>query len=507
MKKMFSKIIICTCFLIACFFVFNACNSDEKNIKNDGILLYEKGSVIGLTNYGKTLKEIEIPEKYDGMDINNIAEEAFKSCVNLEGIVIPNTITTIGSSAFSGCISLSEVVIPDNLTIINPYTFADCSSLTSIIIPDNVVSIGNNALYGCELLSEIIIGESVQFVGDSAFAYCSLVESIKLPDSLKNLGVYVFYQCANLKSVNFGSGIENITRDQLVGCKLENIIIGEGIKTIEQVAFNNNFYDSLKTLAIKGNNSTVLGRGMASSCILLTDVIIENGIIGNEAFKNCNNLNNLTLGNGVQSIGDSAFIGCRGLTEITITNNVQTIGSYSFAGCSNLLEVNFGSDLINFGSSAFYNCNKLEKVNINSIEVWCSYNFSDYFANPLYYAQHLYLNNEEIVSLIIPQTIAETKKWTFAGAYGIVCVSIPSTITNIDNDTFFVCPNLTTLVIDSPVIANSLTEELFQNYRLGYNVINILIKEGLTISNSTPLTNYYTKIETTNGYDSFVKKD
>ena len=55
--------------------------------------------------------------------------------------------------------------------------------------------------------------------------------------------------------------------------------------------------------------------------------------IGDEAFRRCSSLTEVTILNGVTSIGDEAFYGCSSLTEVTIPNSVTSIGKNAFYGC------------------------------------------------------------------------------------------------------------------------------------------------------------------------------
>ena len=75
----------------------------------------------------------------------------------------------------------------------------------------------------------------------------------------------------------------------------------------------------------------------------------------------------MTIGNSVTSIGEQAFRSCSSLTQVTIGNSVKSIGIYAFSDCSSLTQVTIGNSVKSFGNSAFYGCSKLTQVNWNAI--------------------------------------------------------------------------------------------------------------------------------------------
>lgn len=121
--------------------------------------------------------------------------------------------------------------------------------------------------------------------------------------------------------------------------------------------------------------------------VLVKSVVIGEGItsIGNNAFRNCSNLSNISISSTVKEIGNNAFDGCKSMpeinipygvtsignnafencilfTEIDVPGSVKTIGEKAFKNCKNLVKIRIPASLVSLGKNAFKNCRYIEKI-------------------------------------------------------------------------------------------------------------------------------------------------
>ena len=388
--------------------------------------------------------------------ITTIGRSAFYGWSSLTSITIPNSVTTIGAWAFYNCSSLTSITIPNSVTTIGRYAFYYCSSLTSITIPNSVTTIGDYAFYYCsslkgvyitdlekwckilfdtsesnplyyahnlyfnnQLVTNLVIPNSVTTIGNSAFGYCSSLTSITIPNSVTTIGGYAFEDCRGLKGV-YISDLEK-------WCK-----ISFGSNDANPLSYADNLYL---------NNQ------------LVTNLVIPNTIttIGKYAFYNCSSLTSITIPNSVTTIGDSAFRGCSGLTSIEIPNSVTTIGDYAFRGCSSLTSITIPNSVTTIGYSAFNGCSGLKGVYITDLEKWCKISFGFNDSNPLYCAHNLYLNNQLVTNLVIPNTITTIGKYAFYYCSSLTSITIPNSVTTIGDYAFSGCRGLTSITIPNSV--------------------------------------------------------
>ncbi|MBR5678070.1 MAG: leucine-rich repeat protein [Paludibacteraceae bacterium] len=141
------------------------------------------------------LTSITIPNS-----VTSIGENAFSGCTSLpveNNIryadtylveVVDDTLSTytikewtkwIGTNAFRFCIDLTSITIPNSVTSIGEYAFGRCTGLTSITIPNSVTNIGAGAFQYCYGLTNLcIIAEVPPSLESSAFYECSNLSNI-----------------------------------------------------------------------------------------------------------------------------------------------------------------------------------------------------------------------------------------------------------------------------------------------------------------------------------------
>lgn len=163
--------------------------------------------------------------------------------------------------------------------------------------------------------------------------------------------------------------------------------------------------------------------------------------IGKSAFRHCYSLPTQEVQKllvGCTSIGEAAFFEGRAITTLTIPNTVTTIGNQAFEACTALTEVTFtGTDadkvrLSSLGSKAFKDCYELvnfylqtETPNFTSMGDYC-------------FERCHKLSTTAVNSYILPRFQGTTiNQGVFrCCCTGLTAVTIPSTITTIQNKGF-----------------------------------------------------------------------
>ena len=257
---------------------------------------------------------------------------------SLYSLTIPSTVTSVGQDAFAGCGNLtvyknySQLQLPDFLITSSPnlkelvspiesfffLSLEDLSSITGLKsltvhslekfdnrMYDRVLSFANlqqNTLTYIDI--ESLSPYDDIYIPDKCFLDFTLLGTAKLPNKLESIGYRAFENCRMFQKVTIPASVTEIDDSAFDNCR------------------------SLNAVHFGGSTEEQSDDPAASQCALQR--------IGNWAFYNCHQLQELNIPEGVTEIGDAAFYGCTYLEDLVLPSSLQTIGDNCFSLCSKL---------------------------------------------------------------------------------------------------------------------------------------------------------------------------
>ncbi len=281
-------------------------------------------------------------------------------------------VKVIGPEAFSACYELKELTINPraSIEIICRGAFKDCRSLESFEIPATVQRIDSDVFSGCSALKEVIAGPGIGLIPAGLFNGCSALESFEIPESVQSIGANAFY-ASGLRSVSIPAAVMTIGNQAFAGCKsMTEFRIEDSTEPISfgTDIFGSYHYPNQDTSA--NAESMYIGRDWGGDSKIgvvgFKTLVIGNLVkaIPDDASIACRNVENLTLGSGLESIGANAFsVGL--LSEVVIPSSVRSIGAYAFSG-NNLKSVIIGCGVETIGENAFAGNANVESVTITA---------------------------------------------------------------------------------------------------------------------------------------------
>ena len=323
-------------------------------------------SVAGIFKNCKNLTKVTF-----GKNFQNIAKGALRNNDNLKEIVIVEgnpyfrieSKCIISKSRNSVYYAMSDAVIPEGVSIIDEGAFRN-TKIDTLVIPRSLKRICKEA-FMTSSIREISVPSGVEFVGESAFMYCRNLEKVIFEgeSKIKDLEQYTFAYCNNLKTIVLPSKVQKLGQLIFVDCKELSVRIPASVIEIQPSSFrdcggaeieideNNEVYSSegnciihkpTKTLVHASDSSVIpsyitkIGQFAVTGLTLETFKVPENVVeIGENAFKNCENMKDIYLPEGLKKIGYGAFseIG-KNFTSLTVPDSLEEVDEFGFVGCT-----------------------------------------------------------------------------------------------------------------------------------------------------------------------------
>lgn len=200
------------------------------------------------------------------------------------------------------------------------------------------------------------------------------------------------------------------------------------------------------------------------------------------AFAYCRKMENVTIGNSVETIEKMAFYNCELLTSIVIPKSIVSIGEEAFMGCWSLVEVCnksslnlvLGEESYIYGLVSGYAKHIIYDESESAIKRIGDFVFYDdgtevYFVKylgdeneitlPKYNGEQKYgiwwcafRYNKEITSIVIPDCVTSIGYMAFEECTSLRSVTMDDSVTIIEYDAFYGCVSLSNIKLSASLV-------------------------------------------------------
>lgn len=132
--------------------------------------------------------------------------------------------------------------------------------------------------------------------------------------------------------------------------------------------------------------------------------------VGEKAFYNCNNLDEVTIPEGVEYVGEKSLSRISNLTKMTLPKSLKNIGNYAFADNSDLKSITLNCESVCIGEYAFYKCTALTSISLKG-------NVSEIKENAFDHC-------EALTSFTIPSGVTHIGENAFLGCYALTAFKV-----------------------------------------------------------------------------------
>lgn len=477
--------------------------------------------------------------------VTTIELGAFNACGGLTEIIIPSSVTSIEYQTFNFCIGLRSVVIPASVISIDIYAFTECSNLSSIYVYSiSPVNLNNSidVFYNVDKNKCILyvpFGSKAQYA--TAIQWKDFTNMVEMPGiflSSQNLGISSTNDQVQIKisssadwtatsdqpwltvspangiagsnAINFTASANPTTDPRTAtvtvsatGLASQKIVVMQlGKFEVSAGNLKTILAGQLATITSLSLNGTIDARDFktmrdempALRSIDLDSVTIveysgfegtdgkwntyypKNGI-PNYAFFSPDTyiakklLNTIKLPASLTSIGGHSFYGCEGLTSINIPQSVTWIEDYVFSGCKSLGSIDIPPAVIYIGNHSFDVYNGLINVDKNNL----NYSSIDGILFNKNQTEIIRFPSSKTGSYTIPSSVTSIGSNSFYLCSGLENVTIPSSVTSIGSVAFAYCNGLTS--VELPLFVASIGEHAFNECE---KLISITIPPKIT---------------------------
>ena len=303
-----------------------------------------------------------------------------------------------------------------------------------------VTSIGDSAFFGCEELDTVTLSSTIKSIGRNAFSLTN-VRNIKFNEQLEEITAEAFANCNLISEFTVTNSIKKIGDFAFENCGLRKLIIN--CKEISSPrAFNN--ISTLNEITI-GENVQTLSYEIFSGCDNIRTINYNaTSFIGFSPIESLPSLTKINIGSNVVSLPENFIRNCVNVTEVVLPENLNAISSMAFANTS-VREITIKDKINEMGIAVFKDCSKLEFVSLpNNLAVIPDLTFE---------------SCEKLYEVAIPDNLTEIDTGAFINCKSLPAFVFPKSVEIIGKNAFDGCLSLKQYIVESknpPVLENSL---------------------------------------------------
>lgn len=268
-------------------------------------------------------------------------------------------------------------------------------------------------------------------------------------------GEFYYYVYDEYKQqVSIGAGEEQYSGNLIIPTSVVHNGITYEVSAIGEAAFKDCL--ELESVTLHSGIKIISDAAFQNTCI--KNIVLPDGLIQIDryAFSGCKYLSSIVLPKSLKEIGSYVFLDCIRLQTVDTGDGLEELGVGAFAECTALHTVHLGSNIKKLLGSTFEDCSELHNINLNDqIEIMHDSDFKNCIklkkvvigANNTELGDCVFAGCTSIVEVEIHEGAVMIGRNAFEGCVSLKEITIPSSVKNIAIHAFKDCTSLERVVI------------------------------------------------------------